>query len=72
MTDSKNTRKIAILYVCTGEYVIFWKDFFTSCEKYFIPEMRKEYYVFTDSDAIEFENENTHIHKIFQKNLGWP
>lgn len=72
MTDSKNTRKIAILYVCTGEYVIFWKDFFTTCEKYFIPEMRKEYFVFTDAKEIEYEKENSNIHKIFQKNLGWP
>lgn len=63
---------IAILYICTGEYTMFWKDFFTSCEKYFIPEMRKEYFVFTDAKKIEYEKENSNIHKIFQKNLGWP
>jgi hypothetical protein len=64
--------KIAILYICTGKYTVFWKDFYTSCEKNFIPEAEKHYFVFTDSDQIAFEKENPNIHKIFQKNLGWP
>lgn len=25
--------KIAILYICTGKYVVFWKDFFDSYEE---------------------------------------
>jgi hypothetical protein len=64
--------KIGILYICTGKYSIFWKDFYLTCEKNFITEAEKHYFVFTDSSEIEFRNENKNIHLIFQKNLGWP
>lgn len=64
--------KIAILYICTGKYSIFWKDFYLSCEKYFITNAEKEYFVFTDSDKIDFADINKNIHKVYQKNLGWP
>jgi len=64
--------RIAILYICTGKYKVFWKDFYLSSEKRFIPKAEKHYFVFTDAKEIEFENENSKIHKIFQKNLGWP
>ena len=64
--------KIAILYICTGKYKIFWKDFYLSCEKKFINEAEKEYFVFTDRPKIDFEKENKNIHRIFQENLGWP
>lgn len=64
--------KIAILYICTGKYKIFWKDFYISCEEHFIKEFRKEYFVFTDSEKIDFEDDNSNIHRIYQNNLGWP
>jgi hypothetical protein len=64
--------KIAILYICTGRYLIFWKDFYLSCEKYFIKEAEKHYFVFTDADRIVYEKTNSMIHRIFQANLGWP
>lgn len=43
--------RIGILYICTGKYDIFWKDFYLSAERYFFqnePWIR-EYYVFTDA-----------------------
>ncbi|MFA6094595.1 MAG: family 6 glucosyltransferase [Candidatus Paceibacterota bacterium] len=64
--------KIGILYICTGKYTVFWKDFYSSCEKYFIPEAEKHYFVFTDSEIIDFENTNKNIHRTYQENLGWP
>ena len=63
--------KIAILYICTGKYKIFWKDFYLSCEKYFITDAEKEYFVFTDAENIDFEN-NKNVHRVYQENLGWP
>lgn len=27
--------KIAILYIGIGGYKVFWKDFYSSCERYF-------------------------------------
>lgn len=64
--------KIAILYICTGEYVAFWKDFYCSFELNFLPEDTKDYFVFTDNDHIYAEGGNNRIHRIFQENLGWP
>lgn len=64
--------KIGILYICTGKYSIFWKDFYLSMEKNFIKDSEKHYFVFTDAEHIDFEKENPKIHRIYQKNLGWP
>lgn len=64
-------REIAILYICTGHYDVFWKDFYISYEKYFLPSSNKEYFVFTDSEKI-YEEDQKKVHKIYQKSLGWP
>lgn len=66
--------RIGLLYICTGKYDVFWKDFYTSSEQYFMQKESciREYYVFTDSSQIFDENNNKHIHRIKQKNLGWP
>lgn len=64
--------KVAILYICTGNYTVFWKEFFESYEKNFLPESQKEYFVFTDADSIYGEDSCARIHRIFQKRLGWP
>ena len=39
---------IAILYICTGHYNIFFNGFYASCEKFFLPEAKKTYFVWTD------------------------
>lgn len=64
--------RIAILYICTGKYDVFWKDFYISYENNFLIQSEKEYFVFTDSDKIYDEDKCRRIHKIYQKNLGWP
>lgn len=64
--------QIAILYLCTGKYDVFWKEFYMSCEKYFLPNSYKKYFVFTDAEGIYAENDNPRIHKIYQKRMGWP
>lgn len=63
--------RIGILYVCTGIYEMFWKDFFISAEEKFMPGAQKEYFVFTDADSI-YGGTNSNVHKIYQKDLGWP
>lgn len=73
-------RKIGILYICTGKYDIFWKDFYLSCEKYLLNEedesgnkiFEKNYFVWTDAKKIFDEENNINIHRIYQENLGWP
>lgn len=66
-------KKIGILYICTGKYSIFWKDFYESCERYLIPQDKyvKEYFVFTDAEYIEYEDRSL-VHRIYQKALDWP
>ena len=60
---------IAILYICTGPYDIFWKDFYNTAEKHFLRNIKKEYYVFTDSETI---SPGERIHIIYQKQMTWP
>jgi hypothetical protein len=64
--------KIGILYICTGKYNILWKDFYLSAEQYLLRNSEVHYFVFTDADDIFDEDHNPRIHKIYQKNLGWP
>ena len=62
---------IGILYLCTGRYVKFWKDFFISSEQYFLPNEEKIYFVFTDANEI-FAEKNFNVKKIYQKHMKWP
>lgn len=62
---------IGILYICTGKYDIFWKKFYRSCEKYFLPGHEKRYFVFTDAQDL-YGQDNPQITKIYQETLGWP
>ena len=64
-------KKIAILYICTGKYDIFWEDFYKTSEKYFLNNSEKHYFVFTDAQSI-YEENCDRVHKIYQKTLGWP
>ena len=61
--------RIAILYICTGKYDIFWSKFYKSCEKYFLKEHVKHYFVFTDSLKVKSSNR---VHTIYKESLGWP
>ena len=64
--------KIAVLYICVGKYDIFWKDFYLSCEKYFLNHHEKEYFVFTDAERIFHEDKDPHIHKLYEEFKPWP
>lgn len=62
--------KLAILYICTGKYNQFFKDFYDSSEKFFLKGVAtKEYFVFTDDMNLSRE-ENVHLH--FKKWEGFP
>ncbi len=61
--------KIAILYICTGKYDIFWNEFYHSCKEKFCVDEDNHFFVFTDSKQIH-TGEDVSI--IYQDNLGWP
>jgi hypothetical protein len=63
---------IGILYICTGNYIVFWEEFYKSCEQFLLTEDVKYYFVFTDAEEIYGERQNCRIKKIFQENMGWP
>ncbi len=62
---------VAILYICTGRYTLFWPNFFRSAEQYLLPGYDKQYFVFTDADALEGESGGM-VHRIPQEALPWP
>ena len=64
--------KVAILYICTGEYTYFWKSFYESAEKLLLLNSEKHYFVFTDLKSLEVGNSNNRVHIIYQENLPWP
>ena len=63
--------KVAILYIATGKYTVFWKEFYESFEQNFLPEIRKTYFLFTDAKSLPFSVQEN-VCMIPQKNLGWP
>ncbi len=62
--------RVAILYICTGRYSMFWNSFYKSCEKFFLPDHDKHYFVFTDAEIAHQDDRN--VHKVWQTKLGWP
>lgn len=63
--------KIAILYICTGKYNVFWEEFYKTCEKNFLINSNKEYFVFTDDNSL-YANKECNVHIIPHKYMGWP
>ena len=72
-TVKKNTgtyfRKLAILYICTGKYQIFWETFYSSSKEFLLTKHHKHYFVFTDSNSI---TANGNITVIYKKHEGFP
>lgn len=52
MTENKRPLTVAILYKAVGRYTVFWQDFYTSCQQYFLPEIPKHYFLFTDNHQL--------------------
>ena len=63
--------KIAVMYIALGRYDVFFERFHAGCERFFVPEAEKEYFVFTDSKKSIFDG-NPAIHKIHREDMGWP
>ncbi|MBO7258018.1 MAG: alpha-1,2-fucosyltransferase, partial [Alphaproteobacteria bacterium] len=59
---------IAMLYIATGRYIVFFDEYYKSMEKNFLPHDNKTYFVWTDSDRKFPKN----VVKIPTENLGWP
>ena len=62
---------IGILYIATGRYICFWDEFYTSAKKYLFPNDNLKFFVFTDAEKIEHQDNNDVV-KIYAKSSGWP
>lgn len=63
--------KVGILYICIGNYDVFWSDFYVSCEKYFLSGHEKTYFVFTDNKGLIY-SDKSNVTLIEASDLGWP
>ena len=62
-------KKVAILYISTGKYITFWKNFYNQMEKHFLPRHEKTYFLFTDHDDLVVPK---NVVKVHQDQLPWP
>ena len=62
---------IAILFICTGKYEIFWDSFYNSCKEFFYPQEEKEFFVFTESERI-IKSKYKDVQSFYQIKTGWP
>lgn len=67
----KNLPKIGVLSIATGRYSVFWKGFYKSSEKYFLPGYEKEYFLFTDDLNVPYKNKKN-VNVIYTKHQSWP
>lgn len=63
--------RIAVLYICTGKYEMFWNRFHQECENSFYPDKEKHYFVFTDSPTI-LQSGVKNVTAYYQIRTGWP
>ena len=61
--------KTAILYIATGKYSCFWDGFYKSSQQYFLGDLEKHYFIFTDDPKIKTKGNITSIYK---KSEGFP
>ncbi|WP_198331928.1 glycosyltransferase family protein [Psychrobacter aquimaris] len=72
MTED-NKPSVAILYIATGRYTVFWEYFYRSAEKHLLPNSNKHYVLFTDNLAlISKQTDYPNVTMIKQEALGWP
>lgn len=63
-------KKVAILYIALGRYIVFWPDFYKSCEK-FLGSCEKHYFVWTDNTGFEF-SDAANVTVLPAQKRGWP
>lgn len=63
--------RIAVVYICTGRYAVFWPTFLASAERHLLSGNEVHYFVFTD--AVDLHGrENPRVHPIATPARPWP
>ncbi len=63
-------KKVAILYIALGRYIVFWRDFYESCERYLGP-CEKHYFIWTDNQEFDY-CDAPNVTVIPATRRGWP
>ncbi|MCC8146951.1 MAG: glycosyl transferase [Bacteroidales bacterium] len=63
---------VGLLYVATGKYTLFWKDFYITAKKFLFPDVPKRFFVFTDLPEVYGEDTNSDITRINIEHREWP
>lgn len=64
-------KKLAVIYICSGAYKVFWQEFYHSAERYFATGMERTYFVFTDDKDI-IDARQPAVQTYYTKKCGWP
>ena len=68
--DNHPQPSVAILYIATGRYTVFWDYFYKSAEKYLLPNCDKHYVLFTDNiELLNKQSEYLNVSMIKQEAL---
>ena len=68
-SPSSQRKKVAVLYIATGRYMAFWKDFYAAAKQYFLPGHDVRYFLFTDHNEVKTPDDVTLVIKPF---YPWP
>jgi histo-blood group ABO system transferase len=68
---------IGLCIVATGKYIAFVKPLLDSAEKYFCPQHKRSYFIFTDASAADLDpllqcSYHDNVIITYQKRFGWP
>ena len=63
--------RVAVLYLCTGAYRVFWQHFYPNFKAHFLPDCERTFYVFTDAETLAYEDQPD-VRRIRQEALPWP
>lgn len=66
----KQCPRVAVLYLCTGAYRVFWHDFYPNFKEHFLTDCECTFFVFTDGE-IDYEDQPD-VRRVEQKALPWP
>ena len=66
---NKNKNKVAICFIGTGKYINFLPNYWRNIQEKFLPNTKKEFFVFTDG---EMNDAPDNITTISQEHLDWP
>ena len=60
---------LSVVFIGTGKYLNFLPRWYESCEKYLVPNISKQYYVFTDG---ELSDPPENMIPYYQEHMSWP